>query len=177
MKIKTTMLSIGITLLMIAMLPLMASAQKGHKVSSDEGKFFIIFPGKPSFSVEDVKTAVGKLKMYTYLYEESSDVAYMVAYIDYPADMVEESDNDVLLEAALEGALSSWGIDIDQADKETTWHSGYKGIFCNERNGDTYAAYEVLLAENRLYQIAILQYGKPISKKSLSAFYDSFELK
>lgn len=177
MKTRTTILSIGIIFLMIAMLPIMANAQKGHKISSEEGRFFIIFPGEPSYTVEDVKTAVGKLKMYTYLYEESSEVAYMVAYIDYPADMVEESDNDVLLEAALEGALSSWGIDINEAEKETTWHSGFKGIFCNEKNGDTYAAYEVILAENRLYQIAILQYGKSISKKSLSAFYDSFEIK
>lgn len=177
MKFKTTILSIGISLLMIAMLPLMAEAQKGHKLSSEEGGFFIIFPGEPSYSVEDVKTAVGKLKMHTYLYEESSDAAYMVAYIDYPEDLVEESDNDVLLDAALEGALSSWGIDIENADKETTWHDGFKGIFTNEKNGDTHAAYEVILAENRLYQIAILQYGKSIPKKTLSSFYDSFKLK
>lgn len=177
MKIKTTILSIGITLLMIALLPVMTNAQKGYKLSSEEGKFFIIFPAEPSYSVEDVKTAVGKLKMHTYLYEESSDAAYMVAYIDYPADLVEESDNDVLLDAALEGALSSWGIDVEKADKETTWHEGYKGIYCNEKNGDTYAAYEVILVENRLYQIAILQYGKSIPKKTLSAFYDSFDLK
>ena len=34
-----------------------------------------------------------------------------------------------------------------------------------------------LLVGNRLYQIAILQYGKAIGKKELKAFYDSFELK
>jgi len=177
MKIKTTILSLGITLLIMAMVPLMANAQKGYKLSSEQGGFFIIFPGEPSYSAEDVKTAVGKLKMHTYLFEKSSDAAYMVAYIDYPDDLVEESDNDVLLEAALEGALGSWGIDINQAKKETTWHSGYKGIFCNEKNGDTHAAYEVILAENRLYQIAILHYGKAIPKKDLSSFYDSFEIK
>lgn len=177
MKIKNTFLSLGITLLMMAMLPLMANAQASYELSSEQGNFFIIFPGEPSYSVEDVETAVGKLKMHTYLYEESNDAAYMVAYIDYPDDLVEESDNDVLLEAALEGALSSWGIDIEEAKKETTWHSGYKGIFCNEKNGDTHAAYEVILVENRLYQLAILQYDKSIPQKTLSTFYDSFELK
>lgn len=177
MKIKTTFRSLGIMILMIAMLPLMTNAQKDYELLSEQGSFYIIFPGEPTYSAEDVQTAVGNLKMHTYLFEESNDAAYMVAYIDYPDDLVEESDNDVLLEAALEGALSSWGIDIEEAKKETTWHSGYKGIFCNEKNGDTHAAYEVILAENRLYQIAILQYGKSIPKKTLSTFYDSFELK
>jgi hypothetical protein len=177
MKIRTAFLNFGFLLLIVAILPLMANAQKGYKLMSEEGNFFIIFPAEPSYSAEEVKTAVGKLKMHTYLYEESGDAAYMVAYIDYPDDLVEESDNDVLLEAALEGALGSWGIDIDEVGKETTWHSGYKGIFCNEKNGDTHAAYEVILAENRLYQIAILHYGKAIPKKTLSTFYDSFEIK
>lgn len=177
MKIKTSILRICIALLILAMLPVMAEAQKGHKLSSIKGKFFIIFPGEPEYSVEEVQTAVGKLKMYTYLYEESTDAAFMVAYIDYPEDMVEESDNDVLLNAALDGALGSWGIDVEKAKKETTWHDGYKGIYCKESNDDTYTAYEVILVGNRLYQIAILQYGKSISKKTLSEFYDSFELK
>jgi len=177
MKIKTTILRIGLALLMLAMLPVMAQAQDGHKLTSIKGKFYILFPGEPEYTVEDVETAVGMLKMYTYLYEESENAAYMVAYIDYPEDMVEESDNDVLLNAALDGALGSWGIDVNKVKKETSWHDGYKGIFCRDSNGDTHAAYEVILAENRLYQIAILQYGKPIPKKVLSSFYDSFELK
>ncbi len=177
MKIKTSLLRLTIALLVLAMLPVMSQAQKGHKLSSKEGRFYIMFPGEPEYSAEDVETAVGKLKMHTYLYEESSDAAYMVAYIDYPDDLVDESDNDVLLDAALEGALGSWGIDVNKVSKETTWHSGYKGIYCRESNGDTYTAYEVMLVENRLYQIAILQYGKSISKKVLSSFFDSFELK
>jgi hypothetical protein len=176
MKFKTAYQRLGFTLLMIAILPLMANAQEGYELVSEQGHFSIIFPGEPTYSVEDVETAMGKLKMHTYLFEESIDAAYMVAYIDYPDDLVEESDNDILLEAALEGALGSWGIDIDEVKRETTWHSGYKGIFCNEKNDDTHAAYEVILAENRLYQLAILQYGKPIAKKTLSTFYDSFEL-
>jgi len=177
MKIKTTILRFSMLILVLAMLPVMAQAQKGFKLSSKKGQFFIMFPGEPEYTVEDVETAVGQLKMHTYLYEESDDAAYMVAYIDYPEDMVEESDNDVLLNAALEGALSSWGINVDKVKKETTWHEGYKGIYTRESNGDTYTAYEVILAGNRLYQIAILQYGKAISKKSISSFYDSFVIK
>jgi len=177
MKIKTTILRLSLLILVLAMLPVMAQAQSGYKLTSIKGKFFIMFPGEPDYSVEDVETAVGQLKMYTYLYEESDDAAYMVAYIDYPEDMVEESDNDVLLNAALDGALGSWGIDVEKAKKETTWHEGYKGIYTRESNDDTHTVYEVILAENRLYQIAILQYGKSISKKSISSFYDSFVIK
>lgn len=177
MRIKTNILRLGITLLMLALLPLIVEAQKGHKLMSDEGKFFIIFPGEPEYSAENVKTAVGKLEMHTYLYEESVDAAFMVAYIDYPEDVVEESDNDDLLDAALGGALGSWGIDINKVSMETRWHDGYKGIYCKDSNDDTYVAYEVILVKNRLYQLAILQYGKAISKKTMNSFYDSFELK
>jgi hypothetical protein len=176
MKTTTKLIRLLVPILLLAVLPLLMQAQDGHKLNSKKGLFSITFPGEPGYSVEDVETAVGKLKMHTYLYEKSNDAAYMVAYIDYPADMVEESDNDVLLDAALDGALSSWGINVDKAKKETTWHSGYKGIFCKESNGDTYAAYEVVLKGARLYQIAILQYGKSIGKKELSTFYDSFKM-
>jgi len=177
MKIKTAFLQLSVALLVLAMLPVLSQAQSGHKLSSKKGNFVIQFPGEPDFSTEEVETAVGYLMMYTYLYEVSDDAAYMVAYIDYPKDMVEESDNDVLLEAALNGALGSWGIDIDKVVQKTTWHSGYKGIYCKESNGNTHTAYEVILVGNRLYQIVILQYGKSISKKAISSFFDSFELK
>lgn len=176
MKISTTFFRLGMIMLALALLPVLSQAQEGYKKTSLFGRFTVVFPGEPDYSVEDVETAVGTLKMHTYLYEQSENAAYMVAYIDYPEDMVEESDNDVLLDAALEGALGSWGINAEKAKKETTWHSGYKGVFTKESSGDTYTAYEVLLVDNRLYQIAILQYGKPISKKALSSFYDSFEL-
>ena len=177
MKIRTTISRSMLMITILALLPVMAGAQKAYKLSSDEGKFFILLPGEPDYSVEDVETAVGSLKMHTWLYEESDDAAYMMAYIDYPADMVDEADNDDLLDAALEGALGSWGVNLKKVKKETRWHGGYKGIFTNESNGDTHTAYEVILAENRLYQIAILQYGKPISKKTISSIYDSFVIK
>ena len=177
MKINTSLYRLGMTMLVLLMLPVLAHSQDGYKKTSLFGKFSIVFPGEPDYSVEDVETAVGMLKMHTYLYEQSTNAAYMVAYIDYPEDMVEESDNDVLLDAALEGALGSWGIDLEKVNKEVTWHNGHKGIFTKESSGDTHTAYEVILVGNRLYQIAILQYDKPIGKKELKAFYDSFELK
>jgi hypothetical protein len=177
MKINTSIYRLCLLTLALIMIPALAQAQDGYKKTSLFGKFSIVFPGEPDYSVEDVETAVGTLKMHTYLYEKSDNAAYMVAYIDYPDDMVEESDNDVLLDAALEGALGSWGIDAEKAKKEVTWHSGHKGIFTKESSGDTYTAYEVILVGSRLYQVAILQYGKPIGKKELKSFYDSFELK
>jgi hypothetical protein len=177
MKISSSIYKLCILLLALLILPALVQSQDGHKKTSLFGKFSIVFPGEPDYSVEDVETEVGTLEMHTYLYEESDNVAYMVAYIDYPEDMVQESDNDVLLNAALEGALGSWGIDSEKVKKEVTWHSGHKGIFTKESSGDTYTAYEVLMVGNRLYQIAILKYGKAIGKKELKAFYDSFELK
>jgi hypothetical protein len=173
---KSSLIHFTLSLLMLAMLPLMTQSQDGYKLKSKEGNFTIEFPAKPAYSVEDVKTEIGKLKMHTYLYDGSSEVAYMVAYIDYPADMVNESDNDVLLEAALNGALESWGINVKKIKKETTWRDGHKGFYAKESNDNTYTAYEVILVGNRLYQIAMLQYGKPISKKAIDTFYNSFEL-
>lgn len=176
MKSLENLFRLLIPVLLLAMLPVVLQAQTEHKLNSKKGQFLITFPGEPEYSSDDVETAVGVLKMNTYLFESSSDAAYMVAYIDYPSEMVEESDVDVLLNAALEGALESWGMDVGNAKKETTWHGGHKGIFVRENNDDTYTAYEVILRENRLYQIAILQYGKPIAKKTISSFYDSFKL-
>lgn len=176
MKTSTNLLRLVLPVLLLAILPVLLQAQSGHELISKKGLFSITFPGEPEYSAENVETAVGDLIMHTYLHEASTDAAYMVAYIDYPADMVEESDNDVLLYAALEGALNSWGIELDDDKMETTWRDNYKGYFYKASNNDTHAAYEVILRNNRLYQIAILQYGKSISKKTISSFFDSFKL-
>ncbi len=163
-------------MLILVVLPFSMNAQKGYELVSKKGQFTVTFPGKPNYSSEDVGTAVGDLIIHTFLYEESANAAYMVAYIDYPEDIIEDSDNDILLDAAFESALKSWGINPEKAKKETTWHSGYKGVFAKESYDGTYTAYEVFLVGNRLYQLAILHYGKAIPKKSLSTFYDSFTL-
>jgi hypothetical protein len=159
MKKNLKVISAALAVLVMALFPLLAVAQNGYEISSFEGRFTITFPDKPAYSVEDVETDVGMLKMHTYIFEGSNDVAYLLAYIDYPQDLVEESDADDLLEAAMEGAVGSWGFDVNSMKKETRWHTGYKGLYCNGSVDDTHTAYEVILAGNRLFQLAILQYN------------------
>ena len=107
MKKNLKVISSALAVLVMALFPLLAGAQNGYEISSFEGRFSITFPDKPGYSVEDVETDVGMLKMHTYIYEGSDDVAFLLAYIDYPQDLVDESDADDLLEAAMEGAVGS----------------------------------------------------------------------
>jgi hypothetical protein len=176
MKKNVKVISSALAILAMALFPLLAGAQNGYEISSFEGRFSITFPDKPDYSVEDIETDVGMLKMHTYIYEGSDDVAFLLAYIDYPQDLVEESDADDLLEAAMEGAVGSWGFDMNSLKKETRWHNGNKGLYAKGSTDDTHTAYEVILAGNRLYQLAILQYNSPIDENELNTFFTSFKI-
>ncbi len=173
-NIRTYLLFALVAILYTSM-PVLLNAQE-YELTSKIGNFSITFPGEPTLTSDVVESAVGDLDLHSYIYDGKEESAYLVAYIDYPADMVEESDDDVLLESALEGAIESWGFDVDEVEKQTKWHSGYKSIYIIESKDNTYAVYEVMLVGNRLYQLAILQYNEKIKKKEISAFFESFTL-
>ncbi len=99
----------------------------------------------------------------------------MLAYTDYPADLVSESDAQVLLDGAKEGSMSSFGISKTEIDKNITF-DGHPGQYFEANSNDIYVSYKLLLVENRLYQIVILQMGSPIIQNDISNFTDTFKL-
>ncbi len=151
------------------------SASDMQAYKSEDGNFSIMFPGTPEQSFEQVPTEVGDIGMTTLMYEESVTKVYMVAYADYPSELVEASDPDVLIQAAKDGALSSQ--QMNNLDEETDISiNGYTGLYFKANNGQYYISYKIYLVNNRLYQIGILRDGSYATLEDEAAFLDSFTL-
>jgi len=141
---------------------------------SKGGKFTIMFKAKPAESSENVETAVGNIKMYMFMHEESGTKAYMVAYCDYPADIIKDADPYVLLNGSKGGVVEQFQAEIS-SEKE----SMFMGHPCIdfEAGGETYfTAYKLVLVKNRLYQVGILQNGEKVTAMDREAFIGSFKL-
>ena len=172
MKLKT-LFTAG-TILIILAFSLAAQAQDYVYVNSDKN-FSIRFPAEPETGKEVVSTELGDLDMYTIMYEASDVKVYMLAYTDYPADLVSTSDADVLLDGAKEGSLGSFGISTPSYEKSINF-DGYPGKYFEAEGNDMHVAYKLILVENRLYQIVILQLSNPISDSDIEGFIETFKL-
>ena len=144
---------------------------------SEEGKFSVDFLGAtPGFSSTNVDTDVGSIVLNMYMYEKGEDQAFMVAYCDYPPEMVDESDGAIgLLEGAKNGALGNLNIESPETENDIEL-DGHQGMSFSANNGEFFVTYEIYLVGNRLYQIAILRLGEYASKKDKKTFMKSFQL-
>ncbi len=137
---------------------------------SVEGGFSIKFLGVPDFSVEPIETDYGFFDMNFYTYEDSSYKAYMLAYIDYPGELFEDKDVDLILEDVVSGMME--GMNIDYTGDLSK--DGYPGKAVSANNGEMYMDADIFLVGNRLYQIAVVDfYSYAIDSFE---FLDSFEL-
>ena len=142
---------------------------------SEDGKFKINFFGTPTHSSDVVETEVGNIEMTTYLYEKSVTEAYMVAYNDYPTEMIENASMEDMLDGAKEGSASSMGItkfDLDQDEMV----EGNPGRHFRGNNGSYYVEYKLFVTGIRLYQIAIIRDGSYATTERTEEFFGSFKL-
>ncbi len=145
------------------------------KFHSVDGKFKVNFSGTPevtydTFPIEDV----GTIEMYMFMYEKSLTEAEMIAYSDYPSDLVNDSSPDEMLQGAKEGAVSNLGAIITE-EKEIMYNK-HKGLEFKANSTQFYINYKIFLVNNRLYQIAIMRDGSYASQENVDKFFNSFEL-
>ena len=144
------------------------------KFHSADGKFKVNFSGTPDVSNESIPTEVGNIDMYMFMYEKSVTEAEMIAYSDYPSEMVAMSNTDDMLQGAKEGAVSNLGAIITE-EKEIMYNK-HKGLEFKANSTQFYVNYKIFLVNNRLYQIAIMRDGSYASKANVDKFFNSFEL-
>lgn len=142
--------------------------------TSEDKSFKIKFPGNPQLTKEPVETELGKIEMYTYMYEHSATKVYMVAYSDYPKAAIEAGDKDMMLDGAKSGFLKKLSLKIDE--EKDIEIDGNQGLYFKAQGSGFYAVMKDYLVENRLYQVGILSQGSYPSDKEIDEFLNSFEL-
>lgn len=146
----------------------------GAKFASVEGKFKIGFQGQPEVASQDVATAVGSIKMHTFMEMKGMTDAYMVSYNDYPAESISAADPKNILDGAKNGVINQFQAKIVEERPLTL--GGSIGVMCKANSATMYVVYYAYLVKNRLYQIMILKNGVFPTQQEIDAFQGSFEL-
>ena len=131
--------------------------------TSDEGYFSISFPGEPTESSQEISTELGPITIFFYTYDYRNG-AYLVSYLDYPDEIIEQSDSNDLLNAAQSGAVVNVnGQLISSKDIYIETYPGKEIVFKIPKSkrmppGGIGKA-RFYLVDNRLYQILSVQGG------------------
>lgn len=147
------------------------------QVSSTLGSFWALMPGEATYSKTPVATAVGEIIMHQYILD-LGNVAYFIAFSDYPQSAVENSDAYSILQGAVDGVLGMISSrNIISQDKIVI--NGYpaikshvKGIMQN--SPATFKGVQVL-KNNRLYQTYVLSMGN-LDESAADRFINSFTI-
>ena len=137
---------------------------------SVEGDFSVKFLGTPDLSIEPIETDYGVFDMHFYTYEDSYYKAYMLAYIDYPDELFEDKDVDLILEDVVGGMTE--GMNVDYTGDLSK--DGYPGKAVSANDGEMYMDADLFLVGNRLYQVAVVDFYS--YAVDAFEFLDSFEL-
>lgn len=147
-----------------------------NKFEGAEDKFEIAFPGQPDQSTDKVTTASGDINMVSVIYEQSDSELYSLTYADYPKSSVEITDVEANLERGKQKAISSFGIDHLEEEKNMEL-AGNKSLYF-KGNGESLFMYcKVIMVGNRLYQMNVVREGAYPLEENVNNFMDSFQLR
>lgn len=150
----------------------LASVAQNSKFYDYAGKFKILFPGTPTPGSQNLDTDMGPVTLYQFILETQS-AAYMVSYVDYPADQMVNKDKNALLDRAKNGFNGA--LKIATTDSLFMTYAKHPGILFHAQGSGMYCSMRDYLVDNRLYQLGILQMSA-ITEQAENDFFDSFEL-
>jgi len=146
--------------------------------SSEMGQFSIETPAPFEETQQSVETPVGAVEIHTFT-AETEDTAYVVAYSDYPPEIVNQTDPQVLLDSSRDGAVSNLGGTVVSEEViDLEGNPGRSLVINTEANQDQAATINsrIYLVDNRLYQILVVAPDNSADAEVSQSFLDSFDL-
>lgn len=146
-----------------------------EKFTSKDGKYTVMFPGKPQLQQQNAKTELGDIQVNMNIVAIGNDVAFIVGHNDYP-DKVKSADPAKLLEGARNGNKGADGeIVTDEAIKFGPDKLPGRR-FLIKKPGDMYMRNMIILKGTRLYQVMMIGKKDVVTSKESEKYYKSFEL-
>ncbi len=152
----------------------MGALAEDELFESAAGLFKINFPGTPVEEMGIVETDIGPVENYNFIYEETDDKAFMVAYADLQINYSDDEEAYGLLEAGKNEKMTSQDFDNIDTD-ERIEIMGYPALYYKINDGEYFVTYKTVVIGSRLYQIGIINTGDYVSEEEEQAFMDSFE--
>lgn len=146
--------------------------------ASEAGQFSIAAPAPFEETQQSVETPVGPVEIHTFT-AEAEDTAYVVAYSDYPPEIVDQTDPQVLLDSSRDGAVNNLGGTL--VNEEVIDLEGNPGrsleISATANQGQMATINSrIYLVDNRLYQVLVVAPEGQSTPEASETFLDSFDL-
>jgi hypothetical protein len=162
-------------LLLVLALCLLSGCRSSEwkELRSHEGGFRVELPGEPALAKQKASTTSGTIELVTYTLHRANGTAYIVAYNDYPDDLVAKSTPDAILDRVVGGAFGERGKLRSSGPIELDSHKG-RLVEGNVQGGLDYRS-RFYLVRSRLYQVSVVSEAaaKPEDEKR---FFESFAL-
>jgi len=142
------------------------------------GNLTVKMPGKPmAQKAQDIEYPGGKSKLYMFILQvDGGKGAYMVAYNDFPSELITDEVAEAALDGAQKGAVTNVKGKLLKSSK-ITLQKKYPGRdFTFEVGGIGQARARVYLVEGRLYQTAVFGSEDLIKSADTKTFLDSFKV-
>jgi hypothetical protein len=146
--------------------------------NSKDGKYSILFPGKPAESDQKFESNGVELKQYLATVVVNNDLLYLVAYNDFPEAAIAGADKDALLDGVRDGDVKVFGGKLASEKKITLGKEKYPGREILLEKPDETRVYRsrAYFAGNRLYQVVIIAAKDAATNKETDKYFDSFKL-
>jgi hypothetical protein len=169
MRLKSILISILFAVICFQF----AFAQNWNEYRPEGCRCMALVPKTPDYSVKDVPSDVGVLKMHQYLMDYG-EYAFLLTYTDYPKTLTDSKTSEQILEDVVKGSVGD-GQMLRKTDLTIDTFPGKEYI---ARKADFSLKGRVFLVNQRLYQlISVYPPGKADALSSdVEEFLRSFRL-
>lgn len=147
--------------------------------TAPDGRFSILMPGNPNRNTEYQKTYMGEITLEIFAIQPpKQQVAYLVAYNDFPYSYGQITDPQVVLNNARDMALKTTKSNlISQRNiRSSNNHPGKEIEYIN--SGGKITKSRMYVAEGRLYQVMVITTKKQQKTlaKTITGYLNSFHV-
>ncbi len=167
-----------VCLLIVALTLSACGGSKPTEFSSEAGGFSIMTPITLEEQTQPVDTAAGQIEMHLFMGDQGN-TGYVIAYADYPPEIIAESDSQTLLEGVRDGAIGN--VNGALVSEQAISINGYPGIeivanVTNDGGEEGVLKAHVYIVNNRLYQVMIITQQGDTDTAEMDEFLQSFKL-
>ncbi len=147
--------------------------------TAPDGRFTILMPGSPERNTQSQKTYMGEINLETFIAQPpKQQVAYIVAYNDFPYSYGQMANPQLILNNARDMALKTTKSNlISQRNiRSSNGHPGKEIVYIN--SGGKITRNRMYVAQGRLYQVMAITTKKQQKTlaKTITGYLNSFHV-
>ncbi|MBF2065325.1 MAG: hypothetical protein IGS39_13015 [Calothrix sp. C42_A2020_038] len=145
----------------------------------EDGRFSVLMPGQPKVTSQTQRTFMGEINLQLFIAQPpKQEVAYVVAFNDFPDSYGQMADPEEVLKNAQEMALKTTKSNLlnQKSIRSSNGHPGREIEYIN--SGGKITRNRLYFAEGRLYQVMVIttKRQQKFLTKSIAGYLNSFNV-